>query len=108
VTKFSVATDHSYKDASGEWQKTTSWHSVVLWGNEKLAPLLVKGVVVAVEGRLETRSYEDKQGQKRYVTEVVADNVVLCGGSSGPESNHGRPQRSSSSPFDGDDGDVPF
>ena len=106
MTKFSVATDHSYKDSSGEWQRSTNWTNCTMWSNEKLAPLLVKGSMVAVEGRLETRSYEDKQGQKRYVTEVVADNVVLCGSSSGDGSSSAS-RRQDSSPF-GDGEEVPF
>ena len=63
MTKFSVATEYSYKDASsGEWKRQTTWHDCVLWGQEKLAALLVKGAKVVVSGRLDKRSYEDKNG----------------------------------------------
>jgi single-strand DNA-binding protein len=81
VTKFSVATSRRWKDQqSGEWKEETNWTNVVLWRAENLAPYLTKGKQVYVEGRLQTRSYDDKDGQKKYVTEVVADDVILLGG----------------------------
>jgi single-strand DNA-binding protein len=81
VTKFSVATSRRWKDQqSGEWKEETNWTSVLIWRAENLAPYLTKGKQVYVEGRLQTRSYDDKDGQKKYVTEVVADDVILLGG----------------------------
>jgi single-strand DNA-binding protein len=81
VTKFSVATNRRWKDQqSGEWKEETDWSRVVLWRAENLAPYLTKGKQVYVEGRLQTRSYEDKDGKKVYATEVVADDVILLGG----------------------------
>jgi len=78
VTNFSVATNYSWKDKqSQEWKEITDWHNIVLWGQEKLGAMLTKGAKVTVTGRLTTRSYEDKDGQKKYVTEVIADSVVL-------------------------------
>jgi len=78
VTRFSVATGRRWKDQqSGEWKEETEWHNVSLWRAENLAPYLTKGKQVYVEGRLQTRSYDDKDGQKRYSTEVVADDVIL-------------------------------
>jgi single-strand DNA-binding protein len=80
VTKFTVATNRRWKDQqSGEWKEETDWHNVVLWKNENLAQFLTKGKQVYVEGRLQTRSYE-KNGEKKYSTEVVADDVILLGG----------------------------
>ena len=85
---FTIATNRRWKDQqSGEWKEETDWHSVVLWRSENLANYLLKGKQVYVEGRLQTRSYEDKDGQKRYMTEVVADDLILLGGrgdSAGP------------------------
>lgn len=80
VTKFSIATEHSYKQGD-EWNRVSTWHNIVLWGAEKLASYLTKGSKVYLEGRLENRSYEDKDGNKKYVTEVIADSqsIVLCG-----------------------------
>ena len=78
---FTVATNRRWKDQqSGEWKEETDWHNVVLWRSENLANYLLKGKQVYVEGRLQTRSYDDKEGQKRYMTEVVADDLILLGG----------------------------
>lgn len=83
VASITVATSENYKDKqSGEWQEKTEWHNVVLW--QRLAEIageyLKKGSKVYIEGRLQTRSWEDKQGQKRYTTEVVGNDLVLLGG----------------------------
>ena len=86
VTNFSVATARSSKDPqTGEWKDATDWHDVVLWRAEKIAEYLTKGRQVYVEGRLQTRSWEDQNGQKRYRTEVVADSfgLMLLGGREG-------------------------
>lgn len=84
VTRFSVATNRRWKDQqSGEWKEETDWSNVVLWRSENLANYLTKGKQVYVEGRLQTRSYEDKDGKKVYATEVVAEDVILLGGQGG-------------------------
>jgi single-strand DNA-binding protein len=84
VTRFSVATNRRWKDqASGEWKEETDWTNVVLWRAENLANYLTKGKQLYVEGRLQTRSYEDKDGKKVYSTEVIADEVILLGGQGG-------------------------
>ena len=81
VTKFSVATNRRFKDKqSGEWKEETDWTNVALWRAENLANYLTKGKQLYVEGRLQTRSYEDKDGKKVYSTEVVGDEVILLGG----------------------------
>ena len=81
ATRFSVATSRRWKDKeSDEWKEDTNWTNVVLWRAENLANYLLKGKQVYVEGRLQTRSYEDKDGKKVYATEVVAEEVVLLGG----------------------------
>ncbi|MBK5290989.1 MAG: single-stranded DNA-binding protein [Acidobacteriia bacterium] len=80
-TTFSIATSRRWKDQqSGEWKEETDWHNVVLWRSENLANYLTKGKQIYVEGRLQTRSYDDKDGNKKYSTEVVADEVILLGG----------------------------
>src|SRR6266478_4828954 len=80
-TRFSVATSRRWKDQqTGEWKEETDWSNVVLWRQENLANYLTKGKQVYVEGRLQTRSYDDKDGKKQYRTEVVADEVILLGG----------------------------
>src|SRR5215471_5633848 len=83
VAKLTVATNERYKEKDGQWADRTEWHNVVLW--QRLAEIageyLKKGSKVYVEGRLQTRSWEDKQtNQKRYMTEVVASDLVLLGG----------------------------
>jgi single-strand DNA-binding protein len=79
VAKFSVATTETYKDPSGEKQKLTEWHSVVLWrGLADLAEkYLHKGSTVYVEGKLRTRSYDDKDGRKVYVTEIQGEQIIM-------------------------------
>ncbi|HUB33395.1 MAG TPA: single-stranded DNA-binding protein [Bryobacteraceae bacterium] len=100
---FTIATNRRWKDQqSGEWKEETDWHNVVLWRSENLANYLLKGKQVYVEGRLQTRSYDDKDGQKRYMTEVVADDLVLLGGrgdsAGGPPSDFDQQQRPVSMP----------
>ncbi len=79
-----MATSWRSKDPqTGEWKEQTDWHNIVLWRSENLANYLTKGKQVYIEGRLQSRSYDDKDGNKRYVTEVVADDVILVGGRGG-------------------------
>lgn len=83
VAKITIATNERFKDKGGEWQDRTEWHNVVLW--QRLAEIageyLKKGGKVYIEGRLQTRSWDDKQsGQKKYMTEVVASDLILLGG----------------------------
>ena len=74
VSKFSLATGRRNKDQqSGEWKDITDWHNIVVWRTENVANFLLKGKQIYLEGRLETRSYEDKEGQKKYFTEVVCE-----------------------------------
>ena len=96
VTKFSVATNRRWKDQqSGEWKEETNWTNVVLWRGENVAPYLTKGKQVYVEGRIQTRSYDDKEGKKVWTTEVVAEDVILLGGrgeGGGPPADEGYSQ----------------
>ena len=83
VAKLTIATNERYKDKEGQWQDRTEWHNVVLW--QRLAEIageyLKKGGKVYIEGRLQTRSWDDKQtGQKKYMTEVVGSDLILLGG----------------------------
>src|ERR1700730_8977807 len=78
VTQFTVAVNRNFKGQDGEWQEETEWFRVVAWGQtgERAAEHLRKGSKVYVEGRLQTRQWEDQSGQKRYTTELVADRVT--------------------------------
>src|SRR5207249_4397323 len=75
--QFTVATNRNYRDQQGEWQKETEWFRVVVWGQqaERAAENLRKGNKVYIEGRIQTRQWEDQSGQKRYTTELVANQV---------------------------------
>lgn len=96
-TTFSIATTRRFKDnQTGEWKDETDWHNIVLWRSENLANYLLKGKQVYVEGRLQTRSYDDKDGNKRYMTEVVADDVILLGGRGDSAGMGGGPEMGSS------------
>ena len=80
-TYFTLATSRRWKDQqTGEWREETDWHDVILWRSENVAAYLQKGKQVFVEGRLQTRSWEDQSGNRRYRTEVVADNLILLRG----------------------------
>lgn len=82
VLKLRLATSESYLDRNKVRQERTEWHSVVVWGKraEGLAKILSKGSRLFVEGGLRTSSYDDREGNKRYKTEVVANNIILSGG----------------------------
>jgi len=79
VAKFSVATNESYKDKNDEWQTQTEWHDVVVWRNlaERAERDLKKGKMVYVEGKLTHRKYQDKEGNDRYITEVLGNTFRL-------------------------------
>lgn len=95
VSSFSLATTYSVKSGD-EWKEEVSWHTVVLWRQENLAQHLLKGKQVYVEGRIQTRSYDDKEGVKKYTTEIVADNIILLGGNN--QSQGGREETQSQAP----------
>jgi len=78
VTQFSVATNRNFRDPQGEWQSETEWFRVVVWGDqgERVAEYLRKGHKVYVEGRIQTRQWEDQSGNKRYTTELIANRVT--------------------------------
>jgi single-strand DNA-binding protein len=96
VLSLRVATNESFNNRDGERQERTEWHSVVIWGKraEALSKFLNKGKQLYVEGRLQTRSWEDKQGQKRYTTEINASEIILLGGGgrgAGPRTSYDGP-----------------
>ena len=78
VTQFTVATNRNYRDQQGEWQKDTEWFRIVVWGQqaERVAEYLRKGSKVYIEGRIQTRQGEGQDGQKRYTTELIANQVT--------------------------------
>lgn len=94
VCTLNMATTETWVDKQNTKQEKTEWHRVVLWGKmaESLSEYLTKGKQIYVEGKIQTRQYEDRDGNKKYSTEVRADRVVLLGGGSG-----GGPRRASDS-----------
>jgi single-strand DNA-binding protein len=87
VSRVSLAMNRQWTDSDNQVHEETDWMSIVIWKKETLATYLTKGTKLYVEGRLQTRSYDDKEGVKRYVTEVVAENLVLLGGTASSNSN---------------------
>ena len=126
VATFSVATTDSWKDQSGVQQERTTWHNIVAWGGlaEVCGNYVKKGKQVYLEGRIENRSYDDKEGVKKYISEIVLSDMILLGGggdrgssSNGERSYGGTPQSQSqqstepvASEFDQSvpDADLPF
>jgi single-strand DNA-binding protein len=114
VATLNLATTEVWNDKQGQKQEKTEWHRIVLWGRqaESLQEYLVKGKQIYVEGRLQTRQWDDKDGNKRYTTEIKADRVTLLGGGGGGRS--GGFDRGSSSGHDEPpmepmtDDDIPF
>jgi single-strand DNA-binding protein len=132
VLKIRLATSETYVDKNRQRQERTEWHSVVIWGKraEALAKILTKGSRIFVEGGLRTSTYDDRDGNKRYRTEIVASNILLQGGAGGgrggggggggyrdasPEDEVSEGYRPQSGPPQGggdfpdtDDDDIPF
>lgn len=118
VLRLRLATTERYKDKAGDTKESTEWHTVVLWGKraEALHKILHKGKTIAVEGRIQTRSWEDKDGGKRYSTEINASDVHLLGGRGGDGGERGsrgeRPstqgERAAPPDDDFDDDGIPF
>ncbi len=112
VASFSIATSDSWKDLEGNLTERTEWHNIVAW--RKLAEIcgewLKKGQKVYIEGSIRNRSYDDKNGVKRYVTEIIADDLIMLGGGKGNadiESDHKSPQATSPNTEEKED-DLPF
>jgi single-strand DNA-binding protein len=81
LAKFSIATNETYKNAQGEKVTETQWHNVVAWNKtaEIVENYLEKGKEVAIEGKLTSRSYDDKEGNKRYITEIIVNELLMLG-----------------------------
>lgn len=85
VCEFRIATSESYRDRNEQLQERTEWHRIVVWGKagENCGKFLTKGQKVYIDGRLQTRSWDDKEGKKQYITEIVANQVVFLSGPRG-------------------------
>jgi len=82
LAKFSIATNERYKNAQGEQVTDTQWHNIVAWNKtaEIIEKYLEKGSEIAIEGKLTSRSYDNKEGEKRYITEVICNELLMLGG----------------------------
>ena len=114
VARFSLATSESWTDQQGQKQDRTEWHNVVVWGKqaESCGQYLSKGRQVFIEGSIRSRQYDDKEGQKRYITEVIAQRVQFLGGGRGEgrgaaPSGGGGSEEAPPAPMPEDD-DIPF
>ncbi|OGC90965.1 MAG: single-stranded DNA-binding protein [candidate division Zixibacteria bacterium RBG_16_53_22] len=110
VTSLRIATTEKYKDKSGASQSRTDWHNVVCWGRlaEIAKDYLKKGSPVYVEGRIQYRSYDDKEGIKRYRTDIVAIGMQLLGGRPGGEQGQQEAQDMAEPAVPAEDDDLPF
>jgi single-strand DNA-binding protein len=124
VCNFTMATDETYKDRAGERQKRTEWHRIVVWAKqaEIAQQYLRKGSLIYLEGRIQTRQWDDKEGQKRTTTEIVANNFRMLGGrgeggsgapgaGTGEADSHSQGSGSDEAPSSGpelSDEDIPF
>ena len=115
VASFSLATSETYKDKTGEKVEKTEWHNITLWGKlgEIAGEYLSKGKTVYIEGRLQTRKWQDKSGNDRYTTEIVGDKMQMLsakgersGGGDAPSSPKGSNSSYEEPPFQDDD--IPF
>ncbi|EMR00761.1 Helix-destabilizing protein [Cesiribacter andamanensis AMV16] len=91
VANFPLATTETYKDRDGNRQEQTEWHNVVFWGPivDTIERYLKKGSSIYVEGRIRTRSYQDKDNQTRYITEIMGQQMNMLGGGGGRSDSHG-------------------
>ena len=110
VATLSVATNEQWTDKSGERQERTEWHKVVVWGRqaETCSQYLSKGRSVFLEGRLQTRKWQDKEGNDRYTTEIVADRVQFVGAAAAGGDERLDPGPAEPAAAAGGDSDIPF
>ncbi len=86
VTSFTLATTEKYKDKSGNMVNNTDWHNCQAWNKKPVTPYLKKGTLVHVSGKIKTRSY-DQDGQKKFITEIVVNNIILLSSNEGSNNN---------------------
>ena len=113
VANFNIATTEKWKDKDGQTQERTEWHRIILWSRqaEIAKEYLRKGSPVYIEGRIQNRSYDDKDGIKRYVTEIIGQRMQFLGGrGTGAPSDAGGPEPPPPPPnnIEGEDDDLPF
>jgi single-strand DNA-binding protein len=118
LANFSLATNESYKDRNGNWQKNTEWHDIVMWRTmAERAKILRKGMLVYIEGKLTHRKWTDKEGREHYTTEITADVLRILekrehsqgsSHSAAPEKADNDPQNIDSNHIETSEDDLPF
>ena len=117
VCTFSLATSERFKNKQGEQQERTEWHNIVVWAGlaEICGKYLTKGKQIYIEGRIQNRSYDDRDGNKRYISEIVANEMQMLsrsgdqgGGGGRPPTPSEEPSASSQEPPFNPDDDIPF
>lgn len=113
VANFNIATTEKWKDKDGQMQERTEWHRIILWSRqaEIAKEYLRKGSSVYIEGRIQNRSYDDKDGVKRYVTEIIGQKMQFLGGRGSGVPSDGGPSEPPPAPpgnLEGEDDDLPF
>ena len=108
VAKFPIATSERWKDKDGQLQQRTDWHNIVAWGRqaEVCKEYLKKGSPIYIEGRIQSRSYEDKDGNRKYITEIVANRIQMLGRKEEGPSGEETPPEPETEEAEGDD--IPF
>ena len=119
VASFPLATSEKFKNKAGVWEERTEWHNIILWARlaEIAGEYLLKGKCVYVEGRLQTRKWQDKEGKERYTTEITGEKMLMLGGGNGnqtqestggPGGNAGSGQDVGGMPFNSGEDEIPF
>jgi single-strand DNA-binding protein len=116
VASFSLATSEKFKNKNGEWEERTEWHNITLWARlaEIAGEYLAKGKTVYIEGRLQTRKWQDRDGKDRYTTEIVGEKMQMLSGKGegGGKSGAGRTEGQETPPYEepvfSPDDDIPF
>jgi single-strand DNA-binding protein len=115
IATLNLATSENRKNSEGEWEEKTEWHRIVMFGRqaEFCKDYVQKGRKIFIEGRIQTRSYEDQNGQKHYITEIIGSNIILAD-SKGSENTKNTPEQKTNSKkgsgdnFPDEDDDLPF
>ena len=108
VASFSLATSERFKNKNGEWEERTEWHNIILWGRlaEIAGEYLAKGKTVYIEGRIQTRKWQDRDGKDRFTTEIVGEKMQMLSRKDG--SNHEETGQTHEGPGFSEGDEIPF
>lgn len=108
VASFSLATSERFKNKGGEWEERTEWHNIIFWGRlaEIAGEYLAKGKTVFIEGKLQTRKWQDRDGKDRYTTEIIGEKMLMLSRKNGTNGDEPDQFNGGQGPSEGDD--IPF